>query len=505
MSLNPLSLLFDVPVRLDLPIEERKNFAVVSSAGVLGFLAHIVFIILFFIFKSHFMMYLNIGSLLLFASVFYFNRTAYRNSTFLLNLASVEILIHATCAILVVGWKPNFHIYFFIPILASLVTSGQKTFRTYIFNALCVVIYILLAIYSNYEEAIAPLPEAGTFTFQLLNIVSVSSITIIVTMYYSYVVNTSSKDLVFANQSLKEQSNKIKSFNNELAQQTEALQIQSEQLEHSNRHITDSIKYALRLQEAILPSAKNLNNFFGEKNVMVFYSPKDIVSGDFYWAKETFSKEKIVAVADCTGHGVPGAMLTMIGENLLNNIILEKDITEPALILDALQGYFSTLFTNNENIQDGMDISIAKVSIETKKLHFAGARNSLVYIQDNQLYSIQGDKMSIGNSKIKSKSFDSFTPHQIDISTPTTFYLFTDGYQDQFGGLENRKFYSKNLKELFLSIHQLPMSKQRTRLKMTFVDWCNFTSQTDDVTILGVKVDTNEELTTTALTETELV
>ncbi|WP_338814363.1 SpoIIE family protein phosphatase [Bernardetia sp. Wsw4-3y2] len=494
MSLNPLSVLFDVPHHLDLTIEEHKDFAVVSTAGVLGFLAHIVFFILFFLFHSHFMMYLNIGSILTFACIFYFNRSSSRNPTLLLILASLEILVHTTFAIFLLGWTPNFHIYFFIPILSALVISKSNAIAAHIINVTCIVFYIALATYTNYENPIAPLEEIEAFVFEILNISSVSVIVIIVTMYYSYVSNESSKDLIQLNSKLKEQSQKVMSFNNELAQQTEELQIQSEQLENANKHTTDSIRYALRIQEAVLPSFSDLDNLFGEKNVIVFYSPKDIVSGDFYWAKGK-AKNKIIVVADCTGHGVPGAMLTMIGESLLNNIVLEKGITEPALILDALQVYFSTLFSGSvHNIRDGMDISISTINYKTKKLHFAGARNPITYIQNGEMKTIQGDKMSIGNSNFKSKIGNRFTDHQIDISVPTTVYMYTDGFQDQFGGKVNRKFYSKNLRELFFTIHKLPMSKQRTRLKLTFMEWCDFAKQTDDVTIVGIKIDSSPNI-----------
>jgi serine phosphatase RsbU (regulator of sigma subunit) len=327
----------------------------------------------------------------------------------------------------------------------------------------------------------------------MINVGSVSVVVILLTLYYKFVANQISQKLVGANQTLTEQSNKLETFNEELSQQAEELQIQSEQLAHSNRYTTNSIRYALRIQEAVLPSEYALENLFGEKNTMIFYSPKDIVSGDFYWCRETAEGEKILVVADCTGHGVPGAMLMMVGESILSNIVLEKNITEPALILDALQVYFSTLFTSTHNIQDGMDVSISKMNYETKKLYFAGARNPITYIQNQQMKTIQGDKMSIGDSKFKSKIGNKFTPHQIDISIPTMIYMYTDGYQDQFGGKKDKKFYSKNLRNLFFDIHQKPVPEQRKHLKKTFVEWCDITQQTDDVTIVGIKIDTNHK------------
>ncbi len=488
MSFNPLAPLFEIPTRLNLPLENHKDFAVVSTAGVIGFVAHCAFFTLFWFFEVYLMAYLNIASILTFAIIYYSNRHSTGKSTFLLTLASAEIVIHATCAVLVLGWESNFHLYLFVPMLAALITSKTNTFLAYTLNVIYTLIYVFLAAYISFYPPSKAISELGLFVFEIFNIVSVSGIVIIVTMYYSYIANQSSKQLEITNQELKEQSRKVMSFNNELAQQTEELQIQSDQLEHSNKHTLDSIRYALRIQEAVLPSVLDLETIFGKGNTLIFYSPKDIVSGDFYWTKEIKNK-KIIAVADCTGHGVPGAMLTMIGESLLNNIILEKKITEPALILDAVQVYFSTLFTSSHNIQDGMDICISMIDYETKKLHFAGARNPITYIQNGQLETIQGDKMSIGNSKIKSKSLDKFTSHQIDISVPTIFYMYTDGFQDQFGGKENRKFYSKNLRKLFFDIHNLPLSKQRTRLKMTFMEWCDFAKQIDDVTIVAIKIE----------------
>ncbi|PIY09080.1 MAG: hypothetical protein COZ18_08960 [Flexibacter sp. CG_4_10_14_3_um_filter_32_15] len=488
MSFNPIAKLFEVPTRLNLPLENHKDFAIVSTAGVIGFVAHCCFCFLFWFFDIDFMAYLNIASILTFVIIYYVNRNSVGKSTLLITIGSLEIIIHAIFAVLILGWTSNFHLYLFGPMLAAFLVGKINGISSYLLNLLSISVYVFLAIYMNYNEPLNSISEVGMFTFEVLNVINVSSIIIIVTMYYSYVAHKSSKELVETNKELKEQSNKVISFNNELAQQTEELQIQSEQLEHSNKHTMDSIRYALRIQEAVLPSFSDLESVFGESNVMTFYSPKDIVSGDFYWCKQ-IDNNKIIIVADCTGHGVPGAMLTMIGESLLNNIIVEKGITEPALILDELQVYFATLFKSSTNIQDGMDIAISTINKETKKLYFAGARNPITYIQDGQMQTIKGDKMSIGNSKFKSQRVDKFTSHQINISVPTTIYMYTDGYQDQFGGKDNKKFYSKNLRELLLEIYNEPMLKQRTRLKMTFMEWCDFAKQTDDVTIVGIKIN----------------
>ena len=439
------------------------------------------------------MAYLNIASVITFVSIFYFNRHTTNSASTLITIACIEIIVHAVSAVLITGWQSNFHLYLLAAMIITFLTGELKNISSYILIGVSLLTYVFLSIYTNHNSAFMIVSETGMLTFEIMNIVGISFVIVILTVYYNYVAHQSSQKLLEANDELKEQSDKVILFNNELAQQAEELQIQSEQLEYANKYTTDSIKYALRIQEAILPSSSDLQAIFGKDNIMVFYSPKDIVSGDFYWARQVGDK-KIIVVADCTGHGVPGAMLTMIGENLLNNIILEKEITEPAFILDALQVYFSTLFAGNiHNIQDGMDVCISKIDYKTNKLHFAGARNSLFYIQKGMAKPIKGDKMSIGQSKTGREKNDkelNFTPFQIDISVPTTIYMHTDGFQDQFGGKENRKFYSKNLRKLLLEIHDEPMPKQRTYLKRVFMDWCDFTKQTDDVTLVGIKIDT---------------
>jgi serine phosphatase RsbU (regulator of sigma subunit) len=228
-----------------------------------------------------------------------------------------------------------------------------------------------------------------------------------------------------------------------------------------------------------------MGEVFGEGNVTLFHQSKDIVSGDFYWAKEVDGK-RIIAVGDCTGHGVPGAMLAMIGDSLLSNIVLGKGITEPAMILDALQHYFRNTLKGNNNMVDGMDIAIAKINTETQKLHFAGARNPITYFQNGEEFTIKGDKTSIGHSKLQFNTIKKFTSHKIDVSVPTTFYLYSDGYQDQFGGENKRKFYSKNLRYFFEKIQHVPLTLQGELLQENFEEWRKDTKQTDDVTVVGI-------------------
>ena len=314
--LNPLASLFAIPKHLNLPIENYKDFAIVSSAGVLGFISHCAFLVLFLLVKVYFMVYLNIGSLIIFASIYFINRHSIGKATILLILASFEIVIHATCAVIILGWDSNFHLYLFIPMLAALLTASTNTTLSDILNISYSIIYIFLAVYTNHFSAIITISTSGLFVFEVLNIISVSFIVIIVTRYYSHTAHHASQKLTKFNRKLKKQGDKLTIFNEKLGRQ-------AKELIKINNQTNDSIRYALRIQKAVLSSTSDLENLFGEKNVIVIYSPKDIISGDFYWATE-IDKKKIIAVADCTGHGVPGAMLTMIGKSLLNNIILEK-------------------------------------------------------------------------------------------------------------------------------------------------------------------------------------
>jgi serine phosphatase RsbU (regulator of sigma subunit) len=183
----------------------------------------------------------------------------------------------------------------------------------------------------------------------------------------------------------------------------------------------------------------------------------------------------------------------MIGNDMLNHIVLEKKVTSPSLILSDLHTQVSTALRQSETQnRDGMDMSLCVYNKTTKELSFAGAKNPLYYIQNGELKDIAGSKFPIGG-RWREGTERIYEAHTLQIDKPTTFFLCTDGYQDQFGGNENRKFYSKNLRNLLFKIHKKPMSKQRTRLKMTFIEWCDFAKQTDDVTIVGIKIDSAQE------------
>jgi len=291
-------------------------------------------------------------------------------------------------------------------------------------------------------------------------------------------------------------NNEMKEANEEIRIKNEALEIQKGEIEQQNLHITASITYARRIQRAMLPRAKEIQRVFPDS--FVLFKPRDIVSGDFYWfyhpdseSSETIvapenQHKAVIAAIDCTGHGVPGAFMSMVGDSLLNQIVKLQRIFSPDQILSELSsGVISTLKQDENKNRDGMDLGLCVVDYKRKVLEFAGAKNSLVYVQNNELFELRGDKMSIGGLKAKNIKFNKQT---LNIEKSTVCYLFSDGYQDQFGGNHNRKFMKKQLHQLLLRIHKEPFHIQRDILEDTIEAWRNGQRQIDDILLIGFKV-----------------
>lgn len=318
------------------------------------------------------------------------------------------------------------------------------------------------------------------------------------------------------NKELEEKNKQLIRYNEELEQK---IAQRTAELQKKNEDLTDSINYAQRIQHAMLPFperiAKSLAEFF------ILFKPKDIVSGDFYWfqdmsiesydfgvkndALEDKRKEnKIVIVcADCTGHGVPGAFMSMIGNELLNQIVNVHHITSPDLILNELhKGIRYALQQGETANRDGMDISVVTLTkhpnsslIGFEKIEYAGAMNPFYYVQDGQFYEIKADKMSIGG--LQSEEERIFKKHTIQLQqqTPNTkpqtvFYLCSDGFQDQFGGSEGRKFMVKKFREFLFSISHLPMDEQHQILDKTINEWMaeGNEKQVDDMLVMGIRI-----------------
>ena len=267
----------------------------------------------------------------------------------------------------------------------------------------------------------------------------------------------------------------------------------SKKLEIAYKDIKDSINYAKKIQEAILPSNEALNTSLHP--YFVFYKPKDIVSGDFYWFLKN-SKNLFISVADCTGHGVPGAFMSMIGNTLLNEIVKEKEILEPDIVLNLLhQGIIYHLHQADKSSgsNDGMDIAFCKFDFDNMTLDYAGANRPVYLIRNGVLEEFQPDKMPIGG--VQHALDRKFTSHNISLQQNDVVYLISDGYADQFGGPKGKKIMKRTLKDYILSIHHLPMNEQHYTLENYLHQWINHPNpsgeiyeQVDDITVIGVKV-----------------
>ncbi len=261
----------------------------------------------------------------------------------------------------------------------------------------------------------------------------------------------------------------------------------TKELEEKNRDITSSIEYAKRIQEAILPARDHI--FRELKKIFILYKPKDIVSGDFYWFTEK-NGIKIFAVVDCTGHGVPGAFMSMIGHNVLNQVVKERGITDPADILNNIhKGVQSALRQGHNEIKtnDGMDVSLLTINESKKEVRWAGANRPLILLAaDGSFNKIDGNKFPVGGAQTEGDRV--FTTQIIETKGPTMAYMFSDGYADQFGGEKGKKFMLKRLHELLGIIHSWDSELQKSELEKHFEDWRRTHEQVDDVLVVGIQI-----------------
>lgn len=289
-----------------------------------------------------------------------------------------------------------------------------------------------------------------------------------------------------ANIKLARQNQEIEEKNAELRLAYTEIEQKSCLLEERNKDITDSIKYAQRIQQAILPTSHFANEF--RDKGFILYKPKDIVSGDFYWLEKRSGKY-LVAAVDCTGHGVPGAFMSIVGHNLLNQIVNESGITRPADILTELsRGVTDTLKqkVEEDSVRDGMDLAICTIDYRNMILEYAGAYNPLWLVRDGHMIEVKADKSPIG--AFMDETIHNFTNHRIDLLPGDTLYMFSDGYADQFGGPTGKKFKYKNFKELVLSIHKNKMADQCSILDHTIEAWRGDLEQVDDIMVMGIRI-----------------
>ena len=368
--------------------------------------------------------------------------------------------------------------------LTDIINSGNKDLNTALFSQISDLNSKYDAV--KKQEEISKLQSENTKGMELLNAKDSELNDSKQTIVYFVLVIMVFLILVFfvlRSNYLRKQTNKTLQQQKEIIEsQKSEVEAQKYLVEEKQKEIIDSISYAKRLQEAILPPQEFINNHLS--NNFILYKPKDLVAGDFYWA-ETIGDLFFIAAADSTGHGVPGAMVSVVCSNALNRTVKEFGLTETGEILDKTRELVVETFEKSASeVKDGMDISLLCVDSKNKTIFWSGANNALWYIQNNKLLIIKPDKQPIGKTEKPSP----FTTHKIEFKHGTTFYLFTDGCADQFGGEKGKKFKYKQLEELLLNNNNLTLSEQSNLLNRKFEGWKGHLEQVDDVCIIGVKI-----------------
>lgn len=299
---------------------------------------------------------------------------------------------------------------------------------------------------------------------------------IIVVIVYAYVQKQRS------NKKILEQNEHILEANEELVVLNEAINTQ-------NSEIIDSINYAQRIQSAMLPPETYISELLNEN--FIFYRPRDIVSGDFYWIKQV-NQYIVLVAADCTGHGVPGAFMSMLGISFLNEIVQRREITQANQVLNELRKqikYSLRQHGQKEESKDGIDIALCVLDLKNSMMQFAGAYNPLYLIRDvegvPELIEIKGDRMPLGYYQGKDRTF---TNHEVRLEMGDTFYIFSDGFMDQKGGKDKKKYMSKKFKKLLMENHEQPLYEQKEILNNTLDNWMGDSPQIDDILVIGVRV-----------------
>jgi len=313
-------------------------------------------------------------------------------------------------------------------------------------------------------------------------------------------LNQKNKLIEDKNKTLQEQNEEIASQRDEIEAQRNFVITQNELLEKQKKAIVDSINYAQKIQQAILPDGSMINELIPEN--FILYRPRNIVSGDFYWITSV-EERTIIAAADCTGHGVPGAFMSMLGAAFLNEIVNKEYITHPGVILRKLRKeVIEALQQKGEygEQKDGMDIALCSIDFANMQMQYAGANNPLCLVRKNNiepvsdaktmifddfvLYELKGDRMPIGIHF----RMDNFTIHEVRLHPGDTLYIFSDGFPDQFGGPKGEKFKSKAFKELLLRNSQKSMEEQKKILEKKLEEWMTDYEQIDDILVIGFRI-----------------
>ncbi len=327
--------------------------------------------------------------------------------------------------------------------------------------------------------------EKKNFQLLLFSIMGFSFIIVSIILYiFFHQKKRVNKKLDKKNKEIQAQHDEIEAQKDEIVAQRDVVIIQKEKIEEIYKEVSQSIDYAQRIQRSILPDGSILEKYFAE--YFVLFRPRDIVSGDFYWATH-IEGYTIVTASDCTGHGVPGAFMSMLGISYLREIVQKEYITHPSVILRKLRKEIIRTLRQKGDAgeqKDGMDMALISVNHKTNLCYFAGANNPLYLIRNKELIEFKPDKMPIAIYE----KMDKYTMHEIQLIKKDQLYMFSDGFPDQFGGPKGKKFLYKQFKELLLETSSFSMSEQKSILEEKFIEWKGNLDQVDDVIVLGIKI-----------------
>ncbi|MCD6019688.1 MAG: protein serine/threonine phosphatase [Bacteroidetes bacterium] len=388
----------------------------------------------------------------------YLNYRKQHDSAFL--VSSAYGLFYFTFGSVFYGLQSNLHFFIIIMCLIA-IALFKSNLVLRVFIATAVICFFALVIFMGNKPGIIHFTEDMQKAQNIISIVNLFVLFLITILFFVF-------------------------FRRENILFQKAILEQKEVIEEKQKEIIDSINYAKRIQFALLAGENLLNEYLPEH--FVLFKPKDVVSGDFYWATPTEDGCFIYVTADCTGHGVPGAFMSLLNISKLSQSINENKITKPDWILNYIRTEIIKALNSDgsgKESKDGMDAILCKLNLKGMKLEYAAANNSFYIIRNQEILTCKADKMPVGMGHDDSVSF---TYNQIALQSGDLIYTFTDGYADQFGGPKGKKFKYKQLEELLLSVHHLPMYEQRRILEQKFVSWKGNLDQVDDVLIIGVKV-----------------
>ena len=461
MNITKLSNWF-IPTDLTEDYEEyRRARYLVLTYFMLAVLL-VIYLIIYHLTKQKLQFFLYLGAeIVIISTLFLLRKTG--AVTFLTNIGVVAFSILLWTQVFVRGgiFSPHLPWIGFIPILAFLFTGRvYGLIWSFITLTLTVMVYILEI---NGTLVLKPDAFALDATYFFKSILPFFVFLFIIILTY--------------------EKSKLKDIQN-LTKAKDEISVKNNILEKQKQEITDSILYAKRIQTALLPLNDLISDIFPEHCIL--YKPRDIVSGDFYWIKQIQNKV-VIAVADCTGHGVPGAFMSLLGIMLLNESVSSIDDLSASSILNKLRDKVKDALrqTGKRNEQkDGMDMALCILDKESQVIQYAGAYNPLYLIRNNEIIETKADKNPIGIYVMEKPSF---TDHNIKIENGDIIYLFSDGYVDQMGE-NNKKFLRKNFKDLLLNIHHKPMYEQKEILDSTIENWKKDEKQVDDILVFGFKI-----------------